>query len=111
MVVDHQVADRPLDVVAEPADLRVVLQELPLEEAKGKLLIELLHLFRIADGLQQVAVHGPGVAEHQEPEGVACLFGRTVIGLEEHGPVRGKLTEPRILLDVFHDHVSWTQLN
>src|SRR5271157_241242 len=89
MVIDHQVPDGSLDVIAEATDTWVVLEKIALEKAKGKLLVELLDFLGVAHGLQQVTVHRPGVAEHHEPQCVANLFGCTMMRLKEHGPLCG----------------------
>ncbi len=81
MVVDHQVAQRPLDEVAEPPPRRVGAVEAPLEESEGELLAELGGGVRAAQGGQQVAVDGPGVAVHQ-------------LGLGSQGPARTRPDGP-----------------
>src|SRR5262249_11261162 len=92
VVVDEAEQGR-LDVIAEAALCGVGVPEPALQKAHGELLSEFLGEVGVADDLGEIAVDRPAVTEH---EGAPCLDGgvvRALVGLKEHGPLRGDLAE------------------
>ncbi len=101
VIVIDQVLDGPLHVIAETAPLGVAMAEVAPEKSERELLVQLRRGVRVFQGFEQVTVDGPGITAHQLSGRLARLVRRSGVGLKNHGPLRGHLTEPRLACDVF----------
>ena len=86
-IVDHQVAQRPLDEVAKPASRGMSPVKIAAEEPDGEVLLQLLGRVDVAERRQEVAADRPGVAIEQDDLGDRDLLGRALVRLKDQGPL------------------------
>ena len=78
--------------------------EIPSEESEREFLGQLLGRVLIAKHAQEIAMDGAGIAFHQGDLGGGDLLGGAAVDLEDQGPLRRELGEPRILLLLLQIH-------
>ena len=102
MVVD-QVLNGALHVVAESAAVGIAVAKVAAQKPKRELLIQLVGGVGVLQGFEKIPVHGPRVATHQLRRRDVGLVGGSGMGLKDHGPLSGHLTQMRIEFDIFHE--------
>jgi hypothetical protein len=100
-VIGRQAVEGCLEVVAEAAALRARVAEVAAQEAKGKLLAQVLGGVGVPDQAAQVAEDRPGVADQKLRLG--GLVGRLrPVRLEQQGPPGGDLAQVFLIVARLH---------